>query len=125
MIRDGERAGESFVLDRPVLTIGRDSESDIVINDTSISRRHVEILCRSNGIYVQDLASRNGTRVNDEPLHELHLLEPGDIIYVGSIRLEYTLVEPQRTTPLPISITPPPFVSGPLPLRLPSKPQQR
>ncbi len=125
MIRDGERAGESFVLDRPVLTIGRDSESDIVINDTSISRRHVEILCRSNGIYVQDLASRNGTRVNDEPLHELHLLEPGDIIYVGSIRLEYTLVEPQRTTPLPLSITPPPFVSGPLPLRLPSKPQQR
>jgi len=125
MIRDGERAGESFVLDRPVLTIGRGSESDIVINDTSISPRHVEILSRSNGIYVQDLASRNGTRVNDEPLHELHLLEPGDIIYVGSIRLEYTLVEPQRTTPLPLSITPPPFVSGPLPLRLPSKPQQR
>ncbi len=131
MIHDGERAGQSFVLDRPVITIGRGSESDVVINDTSISRRHAQILRQSNGIYVQDLASRNGTRVNDEPLYGLQLLEPGDIICVGSIRLEYVFVntgqttpETQRATPLPLSTTPPPFVSNPLPLRLPSKPKQ-
>jgi pSer/pThr/pTyr-binding forkhead associated (FHA) protein len=128
MIRDGEKAGQSFALDRPVMTIGRGSESEVIINDTSISRRHAQILRQSDGIYVQDLASRNGTMVNDKLLHKPQLLEPGDIVCVGNIHLEYTLVPTQQTTPLPPSITTPPSVpplSSPLPLRLPSKPKQR
>lgn len=125
-IRNGERAGESFVVDRPVLTIGCGSESDIVINDTSISRRHVQILHQPNGIYAQDLESHNGTRVNDEPLLlKPQLLVPGDTIYVGRIRLDFTLFKAEQATPLPLSFMPPPLVGGPSPLRLPSKPQQR
>ena len=125
VICNGEQEGKSFLLDRSVLTIGRGSESDIVINDTSISRRHAQFLQQVNGDYVQDLASRNGTKVNNEPLNAPRLLQKGDTICLGSICLEYTFVPEAHTTPLPPLPAPPPLrpISGPVPLRLPSKPQ--
>ncbi|GHO43847.1 FHA domain-containing protein [Ktedonospora formicarum] len=73
-IRDGEMAGRSFLLDRAVLAVGRGVESDIIIRDASISRRHAQFLRQTNGDYVQDLSSRNGTRVNDEYLTGPRLL---------------------------------------------------
>jgi pSer/pThr/pTyr-binding forkhead associated (FHA) protein len=124
VICNGEQEGKSFLLDRPVLTIGRGSESDIVINDASISRRHAQFLQQNNGDYVQDLASRNGTKVNDEPLNAPRLLQKGDTICLGSVCLQYTFVPEARTTPL--SLPAPPLsrpISGPVPLRLPSKPK--
>jgi pSer/pThr/pTyr-binding forkhead associated (FHA) protein len=125
VICNGELEGKSFLLEQPVVTIGRGSESDIVINDASISRRHAQILQQVNGDYVQDLASRNGTKVNDELLHAPCLLQKGDTICLGSICLEYTFVPEARTTPLPPLPGPPLSrpISGPVPLRLPSKPK--
>ena len=125
VICNGEQQGKSFLLDRPVLTIGRGSESDIVIKDASISRRHAQFLQQINGDYVQDLASRNGTKVNDEPLKAPRLLQKGDTICLGSICLEYTFVPEAHTTPLPPLPAPPLLrpISGPVPLRLPSKPK--
>lgn len=126
IIRNGPLAGQSFLLDRPVISIGRGIECDIVINDISISRCHAQVLRQTNGNFVQDLASRNGTTVNDEPLLAPHRLEPGDIVCFGSIQLEYTPVQTARTTPIPMIITPQPsprLMSGPVPLRLPSKPR--
>ncbi|MGI9057969.1 MAG: FHA domain-containing protein [Ktedonobacteraceae bacterium] len=127
VIRDGETVGQSFVLDRAMLTIGRGSECNVVINDVSISRRHAQVLRQANGNYVQDLGSRNGTKVNGEPLHAPHLLQAGDIVCVGSIRLEYKPLSSDPDTPMPQSIIPAsvvhPMNSGPIPLRLPSKPK--
>lgn len=125
VICNGELEGKSFLLDRAVLTVGRGSESDIVIHDASISRKHAQFLQQANGDYVQDLASRNGTKVNDEPLDAPRLLQKGDIICLGTIYLEYTFVPEARTTPLPPLPTSPLArpASGPVPLRLPSKPQ--
>ena len=125
VICNGEQEGKSFLLDRPVLTIGRGSESDIVIKDASISRRHAQFLQQNNGDYVQDLASRNGTKVNNEPLNAPRLLQKGDTISLGSICLEYTFVPEAHTTPLPPLPAPPLSrpISGPVPLRLPSKPK--
>ena len=125
-ICNGEMEGKSFLLDRPVITIGRGTESDVVINDASISRRHAQVLRQLNGNYVQDLASRNGTTVNGEPLVAPHLLQSGDIVCVGSIRLEYTSVQAARTSPVPLILNTPSLArsfSGPMPLRLPSKPK--
>ncbi|MEO8971837.1 MAG: FHA domain-containing protein [Ktedonobacteraceae bacterium] len=127
IIRNGSLAGQSFLLDRPVISIGRGLECDIVINDISISRCHAQVLRQTNGNFVQDLDSRNGTTVNDEPLLAPHPLQPGDIVCFGSIQLEYTPVQTARTTPIPMIITPQPsprLLSGPVPLRLPSKPRQ-
>jgi len=127
IIRDGEAAGQSYILDLPILTIGRGSECNIVINDVSISRRHAQVLRQTNGNYVQDLGSRNGTKVNDEPLHAPRLLRSGDMLCLGSIRLEYAPMPSGPTTPLPQSLIPNslvrPMNSGPVPLRLPSRPK--
>jgi pSer/pThr/pTyr-binding forkhead associated (FHA) protein len=128
VIRDGEMAGQSFVLDRPIISIGRGSECDIAINDDSISRRHAQILRQINGHYVQDLASRNGSKVNNEPLFVPRLLQPGDIVCLGNVQLEY-IPSSQAASALPISkpVTPlqtaRPINSGPAPLRLPSRPK--
>ena len=92
-----------------------------------ISRLHAQVLRQANGYYVQDLGSRNGTKVNGEPLHEPRLLQTGDIVCVGSIHLEYKLLQSGPETPMPQSIIPAsavrPMTSGPIPLRLPSKPK--
>lgn len=126
IMRDGPLIGQSFLLDRPVISIGRGIECSIVINDSSISRCHVQVLRQANGNYVQDLDSRNGTTVNNEPLLAPRLLQPGDIVCFGNIHLEYTPVQTALTTPLPMIITPQPLprlMSGPMPLRLPSRPK--
>jgi pSer/pThr/pTyr-binding forkhead associated (FHA) protein len=128
LVLDGELVGQRFVLELPVTTVGRGNESDIVINDASISRQHAQFLRQADGVYVQDLTSRNGTRVNDEPLLSPHLLKPGDIISVGNVHLDYVPVQPGDATSSPTStIAPivlpllPRTVGGPTPLKLPSK----
>jgi len=125
VIFNGEMAGKNFLVDRPLLTIGRGFESDVIINDASISRRHAQVLRQVNGEYVQDLASRNGTKVNDELLKAPRLLQQGDIVCLGNICLEYTFVSEARTSPLPLLPVSPLShpISGSLPLRLPSKPK--
>lgn len=126
VICDGEMQDKSFLLDRPFLTIGRGTECDVVINDSSISRRHAQFLRQTNGDYVLDLSSRNGTKVNGELLQAPRLLQQGDVINVGNIRLEYTSVQEAHTTPLP-PLAMPSLVrpgSGPVPLRLPSRPRE-
>lgn len=118
VVLDSPLAGQHFPLDKAIVTVGRGSECDLIINDPSISRRHVQFLRQASGDYVQDLTSRNGTRVNEELLSYPRLLQTGDIIEVGRIRIEYS------TVPTLAQNIPQPFVaqrSGPVPLRLPSK----
>ncbi|MBA2284801.1 MAG: FHA domain-containing protein [Ktedonobacteraceae bacterium] len=126
VICDGELSGKSFLLERPVLTIGRGVESDVVINDPSISRRHAQVVRQPNGVYVQDLASRNGSYVNGELLVAPWPLQPGDIVRLGNISLEYTSLQAARTVPLSMLSTPPLLrpTGGPMPLRLPSRPKE-
>jgi pSer/pThr/pTyr-binding forkhead associated (FHA) protein len=127
VIRSGSKAGQSFRLSRPVLTVGRGIESDVIINDASISRRHVQFSRQLDGDYIQDLVSRNGTRINGELITSATLLQPGDMIEIGNLSLEYTQLQSMQTTPLAMDITPPPKVTGPIsgvglaPLRLPSR----
>ena len=118
-------AGRSFLLDRPELTVGRSAKSDVIIHDDSISDHHVIFLRQADGDYVQDLASYSGTKVNDEPLKETRLLQKADIISLGNVRLEYTLIPEAQTTSLPLLPIPARAypLSGPVPLRLPSKPK--
>jgi pSer/pThr/pTyr-binding forkhead associated (FHA) protein len=125
LICNGEMAGRSFLLDRPELTIGRSASSDVIIHDDSVSDRHAIFLRQVDGDYVHDLASHSGTKVNDEPLKEKRLLQKSDIISLGNVCLEYTLIPEAQTSslpPLPIPARAYPL-SGPIPLRLPSKPK--
>lgn len=125
LISDGELMGRLFLLDRPVIAVGRGMESDIMIEDASISRRHVLFSHQPNGDFVQDLSSRNGTKVNEAVLTQPQLLKPGDKICIGNISLQYVPFQYVHTVPLQHILTPQHVsysISGPMPLRLPSRP---
>ncbi len=130
-ICSGTSTGQSFSLDRPRMIIGRDAECDISIDDASISRQHAQFLYQEDAVYVQDLGSRNGTRVNAQPLHAPRCLYADDIVEIGSVQLAYSTVlhrAADPSTPMPVAFTPPPqgypMHGSPVPLRLPSRPKQ-
>lgn len=125
LISGGEMMGRLFLLDRAVIAVGRGMESDIMIEDASISRRHVLFSHQPNGDFVQDLSSRNGTRLNEAVLTQPQLLKHGDRIQIGNISLQYVPLQYVHTVPLHLVLTPQPVsysISGPMPLRLPSRP---
>ncbi len=127
-IRNGELVSQRFTLERSVSSVGRDTACDLSINDASISRLHAQFLRQADGDYVQDLTGRNGITVNGEPLHTYQLLKQGDSICIGNIHLEYIVVYAEQMTPPVKNVTPLPPVfskslSGPVPLRLPSRPK--
>jgi pSer/pThr/pTyr-binding forkhead associated (FHA) protein len=122
LIHDGNLAGRSFLLDRPLLMVGRSPDCDVLLDDTSISIEYARFVRQPDGDYV----SGSGTWVNGEPLRAPHLLQQGDMIGLGATRLEYMLVPDASTTPLPMLSVPPIArpISGSVPfLRLPSKPK--
>lgn len=75
--------------DGPVV-LGRLPESDIVVNDPNVSRRHAEFRRTVDGVVVTDLGSTNGTRVNGVPVRE-QVLTSGDEITVGTSTLVFEL----------------------------------
>ena len=77
-----------MALDTDVVTIGRHPESDIFLDDITVSRRHAEIHRTDNGHDVIDAGSLNGTYVNKE-LVERSGLTDGDELQVGKFKLVY------------------------------------
>jgi adenylate cyclase len=67
--------------------VGRASNSDIVINDTNVSRRHAELIVSNGTCTVRDLDSRNGTFVNGEQIAERQLRD-GDRVLIGEMQLK-------------------------------------
>ena len=66
VVKRGPNAGSRFLLDRDVTTAGRHPDSDIFLDDVTVSRRHVEFRRESDGFAVHDVGSLNGTYVNRE-----------------------------------------------------------
>ncbi len=71
----------------PTLTLGRAQDNDLVVDEASISRRHVLIMLRAGSVILQDLGSLNGTLVNGEPIHSPVLVDSTDVIQVGQVPL--------------------------------------
>ena len=72
------------------LVIGRLPECNVVLSDSNVSRRHAEVRRKEDGVFVTDLGSTNGTRVNGIPVRE-QLLASGDEISVGTTRLIFEM----------------------------------
>lgn len=68
--------------------IGREG-CEILIRDPEVSRRHAAIRSIEGGIGIEDLGSRNGTLVNDEPIDGVCLLSDGDQLRVGDAVLRF------------------------------------
>lgn len=82
--------GREYPLSKPVVTVGRRADQDIVLPDPTVSRTHLWLVRTEGGVAVRDLGSTNGTRVNGRPLGPgAVVLRPGDRVHVGTVVLEY------------------------------------
>jgi pSer/pThr/pTyr-binding forkhead associated (FHA) protein len=88
VVKRGPNTGSQFLVDKPVITAGRHPESDIFLDDITVSRRHVEIVSSDAGIVVRDVGSLNGTYVNRERIDEAPLRH-GDELQIGKFKLVY------------------------------------
>jgi predicted component of type VI protein secretion system len=88
VVSRGPNAGAQFPLDQPVTSAGRDPDSDIFLDDVTVSRRHVEFRLENGQFRLVDLDSLNGTYVNHEPVDSAVLVD-GDEIQIGKFRLMF------------------------------------
>ncbi|HTO06956.1 MAG TPA: FHA domain-containing protein [Myxococcota bacterium] len=93
----GPLAGSEVTLTKPRVTIGRGKDSEVVIDDASISHQHAALELGSNGYRVRDLGSTNGVVVNGARM-ALAELKHGDRIALGQIELRY-VVETRAASP--------------------------
>jgi pSer/pThr/pTyr-binding forkhead associated (FHA) protein len=84
----GGRAGESFELVRDRLTVGRRPDSDVFLDDVTVSRDHAVIVRRGSDYYLDDCGSLNGTYVNRRRI-ESHRLGDGDELQIGKYKLAF------------------------------------
>lgn len=82
VVEQGPRAGLTFVLQEGNTTVGRHPESDIFLNDVTVSRHHCRFVVSGMELKVEDSGSTNGTYVNESRVDAANLL-PGDEVLVG------------------------------------------
>ncbi len=86
VVRRGPNAGARFLLDHDLTTSGRHPDSDIFLDDVTVSRRHAEFYRENGAFLVRDVGSLNGTYVNRERV-EKATLSNGDEVQIGKFRL--------------------------------------
>ena len=86
VMKKGPDAGTRFILDRDITGAGRHPESDIFLDDITVSRRHAEIKRTEDGFEIVDVGSLNGTYVNRERIDKAEL-KNGDEIQIGKFKL--------------------------------------
>jgi hypothetical protein len=88
VVQKGAKRGSRIALDDDVITVGRHPDSDIFLDDVTVSRRHAELRKVGPGFEVVDVGSLNGTYVNKDRV-EKALLNNGDELQVGKFKLVY------------------------------------
>jgi hypothetical protein len=88
VVERGPNAGARYILDSDVTRVGRHPESDIFLDDITVSRRHAEFHRSPEGDDVRDVGSLNGTYVNRERIEKV-LLKSGDVVQIGKFKLVY------------------------------------
>lgn len=88
VVQRGPEIGQRFELRGDRLTVGRASDSDIMLDDVTVSRNHGEFVATESGWDVVDKGSLNGTYVNRRSVERWHLAS-GDLVQIGKYRLQY------------------------------------
>ena len=88
VVRRGPASGARFLLDADVTTAGRHPDSDIFLDDITVSRRHAEFSREGLGFRLRDMGSLNGTYVNRSRIDDATLVS-GDEVQIGKYRLLY------------------------------------
>ena len=86
VVTRGPNAGSQFLIEKEVTTLGRHPESDIFLDDITVSRRHAEIRRKDGSFFVHDMGSLNGTYVGRNRVDNTQLAN-GDEVQVGKFKL--------------------------------------
>ena len=82
-------SGQRIEIHEGHYVLGRHLESDIVLNDSNVSRKHAEFVCAAGEVIVRDLGSTNGTKVNGVGVTGDQLLQHGDVINFGTAQVRF------------------------------------
>ncbi len=88
VVKRGPNAGSRYVLEGTAVTAGRSPDSDIFLDDVTVSRRHASFVPAGSSYEVRDVGSLNGTYLNRERI-ESAPLSNGDEVQIGKFRLVY------------------------------------
>lgn len=88
IVLSGKHQGKKLTFPDREIVFGRDKSCNILLSSDQISRRHCMVKPSANGLLLVDLGSRNGTYVNDRLVDDEHLLRPGDVIRLGSLKFQ-------------------------------------
>lgn len=88
LVQTDGAAPVQFDLGGPLISIGRASDNDVIVDDALVSRHHCQLKLQHGAYSFADLGSRNGSFVNGQPVSEI-ALGPGDRIRIGSTDIEF------------------------------------
>lgn len=88
VVQRGPGAGSRFLLDSDLVAAGRHPDSEIFLDDVTVSRRHAEFRRDDATFTVRDAGSLNGTYVNRDRIDEVRLTD-GDEVQIGKYRLVF------------------------------------
>ncbi len=94
VVKRGPNAGSRFALESNVTRAGRHPESDIFLDDITVSRRHAEFVSQGDGFVVRDVGSLNGTYLNRERIEQAEL-SSGDEVQIGKFKLVFIAGPPR------------------------------
>lgn len=94
VVTRGPNSGSKYEIDQDFITLGRHPDSDVFLDDVTVSRRHVEISRSNDGFSVRDVGSLNGTYLNRERIEQAPLAS-GDELQVGTFRLLFLTGPPE------------------------------
>lgn len=97
VLKRGTSDGDKFLIDQDVTTVGRHPDSDIFLDDITVSRHHCKFVRAAGRLYIEDLGSLNGTRVNRSLIDGRAQVHNGDEIQVGKYRASVVMGEPGST----------------------------
>ena len=90
VVASGHQAGTRYAITSELMTVGRHPDSDIFLDDITVSRRHVELSTSNTGYMIRDVGSLNGTYLNGQRLEDSEVsLTNGDEIQIGKFKLLY------------------------------------
>jgi pSer/pThr/pTyr-binding forkhead associated (FHA) protein len=88
VVQRGPGSGSRFLLDNDVIKAGRNPDSDIFLDDVTVSRQHADFHRSGDSFTVTDSGSLNGTYVNRDRIDTVHLTD-GDEVQIGKYRLVF------------------------------------
>jgi hypothetical protein len=99
---------KAYTFDGETVSIGRDPDADVFLDNTGISRAHAKIARTHGGFELEDLNSANGTYLNDVAISKEPLKE-NDVVRVGKFSLWITVTEDRRAAAIPRKVSPDAF----------------